>query len=201
MLKKVLRIHTCLDFSSSLFFFIFLNFFNRKIRLEGFPAQSCAGYFVEKIGGSCLSLMELVGRNWNSLRLHIICSLLLHAGTCSKTINFPDHYGLNEQFTVSELPPSCVDLIDVWPTPNTFLKPFRVDNLFSDYSIQLWFSRPVEVPLNPFVSVSVSNTKILNLLPYYTSYFGGSERNLLVFFRIPNGLKFVRLVNFIMFYY
>lgn len=120
----------------------------------------------------------------------LVCSLKGVGG-----YRIPDQYGLDEPFTVSELYPSCVDILDVWPTPNSVLKPFREETLFTDYIVQLWFTRPLEVQLDSVVSLSVTTTCLLNFLPIYATYFGGSERNLLVYFRIPNYFKFARLVG------
>lgn len=158
------------------------------IRMRKLGLEMCSWILVA-------ATMELVGARWYYVLL--LCSFVLPgAGNYSENIiNLPDLYSLDEPFTASELFPSCVDILDIWPTPNSILKPYMEESTFSDYIIQLWFSRPLKVQLDSVVTLSVSINKLLNLVPYYATYFGGSERNLLAYFRIPNNLKFARLVN------
>lgn len=99
-----------------------------------------------------------------------------------------------ESFTPSELYPACVDVTDIWPPPNSILEPVNEDTWFSDYSIAITFSRPIKFHslANPIGSLSVSATKFLDFYPYYSRFVYGSERSILLLFRIPNSLRYIK---------
>jgi len=106
-------------------------------------------------------------------------------------------YGINNPFTNSEFNSTCVDLINVFPVPNTVLNPTLEEALFTDYSFHLWFSHPIKIHTVPIAYLSMS--LVLKLFPYYSTYYGESETSMVIYFRVPNELKVSRLANHYMY--
>ena len=102
-------------------------------------------------------------------------------------------YGINNPFTISEFNSTCVDLIDIIPVPNSVLYPILEEANFSDYSFHLWFSHPIKIYNVPIAYLSLS--LVVQIFPYYSSYYGESETSMVTYFRIPNELKVSRLAN------
>lgn len=99
-----------------------------------------------------------------------------------------------EYFSVSELYPSCVDVLDVLPPPYSILRHFRQHPLHADYVMKITFSRSVllaQLKVSYF-SLTVSAVTPMFLYPYYLRYSHGSERSIWVYFRIPNEMKHVQ---------
>lgn len=101
-----------------------------------------------------------------------------------------DNYG---HYTQSEFYPSCVDIVDVWPQPNSVLKPFHEYSSYADYMMKVTFSRPVEIPKlqMSYAILSVSTISPLNFYPYYARFSQGSEKVLWLYFRIANSMRYV----------
>lgn len=105
-------------------------------------------------------------------------------------------YGFLTWYTVSELYPSCVNIVDIWPLPNSVLKPFNDSGLFAVYLIKVTFSRSVRVLSHErsriFFSLSVSTSKPLKFRPYYYRHTVSSERTFWLYFRVPTYMQYVQ---------
>ena len=137
--------------------------------------------------------------------------LLLH---CEAQFRNPIRLTLtefNEQLATNDRYPSCVDVVDVRPPPNSILEPFNQEDLFGDYAIQVkysrpysrsplgnasfkgvWFARPEKGGL--ILSVSTTNIIFNNdtiFSPYHVQALYGSEMSHLYIFRLPISLRYV----------
>ena len=101
-------------------------------------------------------------------------------------------YGTNNPYTLSEFNTTCVDLVDVFPVPNSVLRPVSEGAKFTDYAFHFWYSHPLKIRTVPVAYLSVSFTQ--NIFPFYATYYGESESSILAYFRIPNNFKIARLV-------
>ena len=86
--------------------------------------------------------------------LHIAVVILLLSSFFQAGANQKYNYIIdkNEVYSVpGEFFPSCVEVIDVWPPPNSVLKPIHLPNRFgknpgrAHYLFRLTFSRPVAI--------------------------------------------------------
>ena len=87
-----------------------------------------------------------------------------------------------------------MDLIDVWPPPNSMLVPIYEDDAdkAGHFVFKLTFSRPVFFNKS-YVSLSLSTTiNLLALHPYYSQSSYGSRKSLWVYFRVMNSVKYIQ---------
>ena len=104
------------------------------------------------------------------------------------------YYSFFENFTVADVFPTCADIVDVWPPPNSVLKPLRVNSLHEVHVIRVTFSRSIVVKnyTKPYFTLSVSTIQPLMFLPYYYRYSYGSEKSFWVYFRIPHSMTYLQ---------
>lgn len=104
-------------------------------------------------------------------------------------------YEFNHDYrSVPDQYPSCVDIVDIWPPPNSVLRPIHEHATFADYVMKITFSRPVVFGKidKSYVTLSISTINLLGFHPLYSRYLYGSERTLLVYFRVANSMKFIQ---------
>lgn len=104
-----------------------------------------------------------------------------------------DKYDFSEHQLVSSQYPSCVDVVDVWPSPHSVWRPIYQHNGYADYLLKLTFSRPIlEKSNKSYVTLSTSTIKPLYFQPFYSQYSHGSERSLWVYFRVTDSMKYIQ---------
>ncbi len=101
--------------------------------------------------------------------------------------------GGGNTYSTSNYESTCVDLMEIFPVPNSVLKPISEKNDFSDYLFHFWYSHPFVVHTAPIAYLSISLTSII--VPQYAAYYGESESSMITYFRIPSNLKIARLVS------
>lgn len=120
--------------------------------------------------------------------------LLVSHDMYRRTTNILSNGEFETTHTISELYPSCVDVVNVWPPPNSILKPLQEYSSYAVYVIKVTFSRQIKLAnLNrTYISFSISTINPLNFSPYYTKYSYGSGRSLWTYFKVLNFMKYVR---------
>ena len=96
--------------------------------------------------------------------------------------------------TESEVYPSCVDVVDIWPPPYSVLQSLHEYPSYSVYVIKVSFSRQVKLVnlSKTYISFTVSTIHPLKFSPYYTKYAYGSGRAIWGYFRVFNSVKYTR---------
>lgn len=103
-------------------------------------------------------------------------------------------YGANNPYTISDSNSTCVDLMEIFPVPNSILKPIFEGEDFSDYLFHFWYSHPIKIHTAPIAYLSISFSLNSSIYPYYAAYYGEGETSVMSYFRIPSDLKIARLV-------
>lgn len=134
--------------------------------------------------------------------VHGLCSVILFfkfyccyftVMQCKLTKTIPNNYGVNDYYTISEVFPTCEDLVDVWPVPNSVLEPILTSAEYEVYVFRVTFSRPV-LPRGkrPYFTLTFSTIKPLTYLPYYYRYSYGSQRSLWLYFKVSLSMKYLQ---------
>lgn len=98
--------------------------------------------------------------------------------------------------SISELYPSCVDVVNIWPPPNSILKPLYEYSTYAVYVIKVTFSRQVKLASvsKTYISFSMSTINPLNFSPYYTKHSYGSGRSIWTYFQVTKFMRYIRYI-------
>lgn len=128
--------------------------------------------------------------------VNFLCLLMLVLLTAAPTQQYADDPEiLGETFS------SCVEVIEVWPEPYSFLKPSAIDSQFVSYEFRLKFSRPIFISHrdstvekshpdphgNFMVFLSPSSYKFIPHKAHHLGYWQSSRRVIMAKFRLQRG--------------